>query len=66
MHKPPKRPLDRVYEQIRLKHYSIGTEQVYVSWIKRFILFHGKNDPKEMRKQEIEAFLKYIGVRLYM
>jgi len=37
MNKPPKRLLDQVREQIRLKHYSIRTEQAYVDWIKRFI-----------------------------
>ncbi len=36
MNKAPKRLLDQVREQIRLKHYSIRTEQAYVSWIKRF------------------------------
>jgi len=34
--------LDRVRNKIRLKHYSLRTEQTYVDWIKRFILFHGK------------------------
>jgi hypothetical protein len=28
-----------VREEIRLKHYSIRTEQAYLDWIKRFILF---------------------------
>jgi len=37
MNKPPKRLLDQVREQIRLKHYSIRTERAYVDWIKRFI-----------------------------
>ena len=36
MNKPPKRLLDQVREQIRLKHYSIRTEQAYVSWIKNY------------------------------
>ena len=38
MNKPPKRLLDQVREKIRLKHYSIRTEQAYVGWIKRFML----------------------------
>lgn len=37
MNKPSKRLLDQVREQIRLKHYSIRTEQAYVDWIKRFM-----------------------------
>ena len=41
---PPSAPklLDRVRGKIRLKHYSIRTEQAYVDWIKRFILLRGK------------------------
>ena len=36
---PQPRLLDRVRERLRLKHYSIRTEQAYVDWIKRFILY---------------------------
>ena len=61
MNKPPKRLLDQVRDQIRLRHYSIRTEQTYVSWIKRYILFHGKKHPKDLDKAEIEAFLTYLA-----
>lgn len=61
MSKPPTRLLDQVREQIRLRHYSIRTEQAYVSWIKRYILFHDKKHPKDMDKAEIEAFLTYLA-----
>lgn len=61
MNKPPTRLLDQVREQIRLRHYSIRTEQAYVSWIKRYILFHDKKHPKDMDKAEIEAFLTYLA-----
>lgn len=54
--------LDQVRDKIRLKHYSIRTEQSYVEWIKRFILFHHKRHPKEMGAVEIEAFLTYLAV----
>jgi integron integrase len=64
MNKPPKRLLDQVREKIRIKHYSIRTEQAYVSWIKRFILFHDKRHPNEMGKQEIEAFLTHLAKNL--
>ena len=39
---PPVRLLDKVRQSIRLKGYSIRTEKSYVSWIKRYILFHNK------------------------
>ena len=54
--------LDQVRERIRLKHYSIRTEQAYVDWIRRFILFHGKRHPNEMGGPEIVAFLTYLAV----
>ena len=53
---PPVKLLDQVRQRIRLKGYSIRTEKSYTEWIRRYILFHGKQHPKEMGKREIEAF----------
>jgi integron integrase len=60
---PKARLLDQVREVIRVKHYSIRTEEAYVQWIKRFIFFHGKRHPREMGVAEIEAFLTDLAVR---
>ncbi len=57
-----KKLLDVVREVIRRKHYSIRTEEAYVNWIRRFILFHNKRHPKEMGAQEVEAFLTHLAV----
>jgi len=46
--RPKKKLLDQVREVIRLKHYSIRTEEAYVNWIRRYILFHNKRHPREM------------------
>ena len=54
--------LDQVRAKIRLKHYSIRTEQAYVDWIRRYILFHGKRHPQEMGKPEVEQFLSHLAV----
>jgi integron integrase len=54
--------LDRVRDAIRTKHYSIRTEEAYVNWIKRFILFHDKRHPQEMEATEIEEFLTHLAV----
>jgi integron integrase len=62
MNTPPLRLLDRVRLWIRLKGYSIRTEKTYVSWVKRFILFHGKRHPEELGKPEIEAFLSHLVI----
>jgi len=57
-----KKLLDQVRDAIRTKHYSYRTEQAYVEWIKRFILFHDKRHPKDMGAQEIQAYITYLAV----
>lgn len=54
--------LDQVRCHIRTLHYSIRTEQAYVDWIRRFILFHNKRHPAGMGKSELEAFLTHLAV----
>src|SRR5262245_23140347 len=54
--------LDRVRYKIRAKHYSLYTEQAYVGWIRRFILFHDKRHPAEMSAADIERFLTHLAV----
>ena len=54
--------LDQIRDKIRSKHYSLRTEQSYVDWCRRFILFHGKRHPKEMGAAEVEAFLTHLAV----
>ena len=43
-------------------HYSIRTEQAYVDWCRRFILWHGKRHPREMGAKEVEAFLTHLAI----
>ncbi len=62
MSKQPVKLLDQVRQKIRLRHYSIRTEEAYVNWAKRFILFHNKKHPKEMGRKEVEAFLTHLAV----
>ena len=59
---PPKKLLDQVRDAIRVRHYSYRTEEAYVQWIRRFILFHNKQHPKNMEAVEVEAFLTYLAV----
>ena len=58
--------LDRVRWHLRVKHYSIRTEQVYVDWIRRFILFHRKRHPNEMGECEITEFLTHLAVNKHV
>lgn len=54
--------LDQVRDKLRVKHYSIRTEQTYVDWIKRYIFFHDKRHPKDLGAADVEAFLTHLAV----
>ncbi len=54
--------LDQVRQALRLKHYSIRTEESYVNWIRRYILFQNKRHPAEMGAPEVQAFLTHLAV----
>ncbi len=58
----PPRLLDRVRWHLRVKRYSLRTEQVYIDWIRRFILFHGKRHPESMGEEEIARFLSHLAI----
>ena len=60
--RPKKKLLDQFRDVIRLKHYSIRTEQAHVNWIRRFILFHNKRHPKEMWSRGIDEFLTHLAI----
>ena len=57
-----KKLLDQVRYAIRVKHYARNTEQSYVCWINKYILFHGKRHPKEMGSSEMQAFPTPLAV----
>ena len=54
--------LDRLRNSIRARHYSIRTEEAYVMWAKRFILFHNKRHPASMGAEEVNAFLSSLAL----
>jgi integrase len=58
-----RRLLDNVRDVIRMKHYSIRTEQAYLQWIRRYILFQGKRHPRELDADHLSAFLTDLAVR---
>lgn len=57
---PPKL-LEQMREKLRVKHYSIRTEEQYLQWVRRFILFHRKRHPRDMGGPEVEAFLSRLA-----
>jgi hypothetical protein len=54
--------LDQVREVLRLRHYSIRTEEAYVQTIRRFILYHHKRHPRDMGVDEIRQYLSHLVV----
>ena len=58
----PPRLLDRVRARCRLRHLCVSTENAYVGWIRRYILFHNKRHPAEMSAPEVTAFLTHLAV----
>jgi len=61
MNKP--KLLDQVRDKLRRLHYSYSTEKSYLSWIRRYILFHAKRHPRELGEVEIEDFLTHLAVK---
>ena len=53
--------LDQVRQTMRLRHMSYHTEQSYVDWIYRFVIFHNKQHPQQMGKAEVAAFLSFLA-----
>lgn len=51
----PPRLLDQARDRLRTLHYSYRTEQQYLQWVRRFILFHDKRHPRTMGAPEVEA-----------
>lgn len=61
---PAQKPrlLDQVRDRLRVKHYALRTEEAYIDWIRRYILYHQKKHPSEMGAAEIESFLTHLAV----
>jgi len=63
---PKPRLLDQVRAALRLRHYSLRTEETYVYWIRRFIFFHGKRHPRDMGKEELSRFLSALAIERHV
>jgi integron integrase len=54
--------LDQIRQLMRLRHYSLRTEEAYVGWIRRYILFHGKRHPRELGEDDVSKFLSSLAI----
>ena len=59
---PERKLLDQVSDVARFRHLSLRTEETYRTWIKRFILFHGKRHPRDLDAAAVRSFLTHLAV----
>src|SRR6266567_1710474 len=57
----PRTLLGRVRAAVRARHYSPRTEDAYVGWVKRFVVFHGRRHPDELGEGDVRAFLDHLA-----
>ena len=65
-HKPADRKpkfIEQMRSFMRARRYSLRTEQAYLDWVRRFILFHAKRHPREMAETEIVEFLTHLAAQ---
>ncbi len=62
----PKKSLEQLSDKIRFKHYNLSTENTYISWIKQYILIHGKRHSADMGAIEAEGFLTYLATERHV
>jgi len=55
--------LDELVAVIRQRNYSIRTEQAYLGWVCRFLLFIGEKEVAAVGEAEIASFLQDLAVR---
>ncbi|MBI4005460.1 MAG: phage integrase N-terminal SAM-like domain-containing protein [Gammaproteobacteria bacterium] len=63
---PRPKLLDQVRDALRVRYYSIRTEDAYIQWIKRYLLFHNKTHPRDLGESEISAFLTNLAVKKHV
>src|SRR5438093_79339 len=57
----PRTLLGRLRAAVRARHYSPRTEESYVGWVKRFVVFHGRRHPDQLGEAEVRAFLEHLA-----
>ncbi|HEX2780218.1 MAG TPA: integron integrase [Gemmatimonadaceae bacterium] len=58
----PRALFGRIRAEIRTRHYSRRTEEAYVSWVRRFVAFHHRRDPRELSGSDLRAFLSHLAI----
>jgi integron integrase len=56
------RLLEIVRLRMRERRFSPRTQQAYLDWIRRYIVYHGRRDPRDMGAVEVRAYLSFLAV----
>src|SRR5438093_11284196 len=59
----PRTLLGRLRAAVRARHYSPRTEESYVGWVRRFVVFHGRRHPDQLGEAEVRAFVEHLADR---
>jgi integron integrase len=59
----PPRLLESVRAALALRHRSLRTQEAYVAWVRRFILFSGRRHPRELGPGDVRQFLTALATR---
>ena len=54
---------ERLIAEIRIRGYSIRTEQAYVAWTARFLLFSGFQSRQQIHPEKIAPYLEYLAIK---
>jgi hypothetical protein len=60
---PAPRLYDRVLEVLRARHYSSRTEEAYLHWIRRFLLFHNRTHSRELAEGDVNRLLTHLALK---
>ena len=61
-HMPDKKLREQLRDAARLRHLGLRTEETYWNWIKRFVVFHQKQHPRNLSSEHISQFLTHLAV----
>ena len=53
--------LERVREEMRVRHYSYRTEVSYSEWIVRYVKYHQMKHPLDLGAEGVRSFLTHLA-----
>ena len=54
--------IEEVKRTLRSLHYAARTEDTYLEWLRRFLVFSSPRSREELRVEQVQEFLSYLAV----